>query len=481
MKRWICFWMVLLLAFSLCPVAAAERGKYCTLCNTNEAILDARAMKADSERNFYVRQTGTSDPFPVYDTSRNAYGTVVSDGIYFAASATGRKSAAYHDSHTVQPDAYDKLGIFPNDGVYEGSAGLQVSGRWTPSSRGTPLAPGRLLPARRTGKEGKSVRGLLLCILTLCLTLPVARAETMEYREGIVTISAEVEAPAEVTEARELVCGVLSLADQELLRLFGLPEDAEVKRTSDEYGLQSYSCTSGEETASCSQSLHYSYRRGSYALLRGYTRSSDYAGEAPTPEESELFRNLAQVGIELAVRRRGSQTTEAVWDDLGRQQEDLEWEKDKSGLELLPEDLPQGERVCRYECVQVLEGIPCFQFSREIPGMDSFTFECETTLYTVGGALACFDGGVYSAPKEYGEYAPLITAGEAARAFAAERNLLLGVQGVFCDRIRLEYMRTEEPGQLIYDCWRLVPVWVFYEGERVLGGVHALTGEVLAL
>lgn len=132
MKRWICFWMVLLLAFSLGSVAAAETVEYSYLCYTNEVILGARAKKADSERNFYVRQTGTSDPFPVYYTSRNIYGSVVSYGIYFAASATGRKSAAYHDSHTVQPDAYYKLGIFPNDGVYEGSAGLQVSGRWTP-------------------------------------------------------------------------------------------------------------------------------------------------------------------------------------------------------------------------------------------------------------------------------------------------------------------------------------------------------------
>lgn len=44
--------MVLLLAFSLCSVAAAETVEYSDLCSTNEVILGARAMKADSERNF---------------------------------------------------------------------------------------------------------------------------------------------------------------------------------------------------------------------------------------------------------------------------------------------------------------------------------------------------------------------------------------------------------------------------------------------
>lgn len=132
MKRFCACLLAVMIVLSLFTVAMAETVEYKFLCYTNEVTTGARAKKADSERKFYVRQESTSDDFPVYYTSRDGYGTVVSGGIYFAAGKTGRKSKAYHDTYTVSVGSYYKLGVFPYDGVYEGNAGLEVAGRWTP-------------------------------------------------------------------------------------------------------------------------------------------------------------------------------------------------------------------------------------------------------------------------------------------------------------------------------------------------------------
>lgn len=132
MKKLFVCTMIAVLILSFGTVVFAETVEFDYLCYTNVVSTFALAQKADGERNFYVRQTSTSDSFPVYYTSRDQYGNVKSYGIYFAASETGRKKRAYHDDHTVVVGGYYQLGAFPNDGVYQGMAGLQVAGRWTP-------------------------------------------------------------------------------------------------------------------------------------------------------------------------------------------------------------------------------------------------------------------------------------------------------------------------------------------------------------
>mgnify|MGYP004575867509 CR=1 FL=1 len=132
MKKFFVGVLVVVLILSFGTVGFAETVEFEYVCYTNVESTFARAKKADSERKFYVRQTSTTDSFPVYYTSRDAYGNVVSYGIYFAASETGRKSRAYHDDYTVVVGGYYNLGAFPYDGVYQGEAGLMVEGRWTP-------------------------------------------------------------------------------------------------------------------------------------------------------------------------------------------------------------------------------------------------------------------------------------------------------------------------------------------------------------
>lgn len=132
MKRFCACLLAVMIVLSLFTVAMAETVEFDFVCYTNEVTIGARAQKADSERKFYVRQTATSDDFPVYYTSRDGYGNVVSGGIHFDAGATGRKSKAYYDTHTVSVGGYYKLGVHPYDGVYEGRAALEVIGRWTP-------------------------------------------------------------------------------------------------------------------------------------------------------------------------------------------------------------------------------------------------------------------------------------------------------------------------------------------------------------
>lgn len=335
------------------------------------------------------------------------------------------------------------------------------------------------------GTNVKRVAVFLAVLFWVYASCTCARAEQLDFENGQVTFFAVIEAPEGLTEARELICEPLHLESKLMCAAFGIPEEVVVETRKINGGSQYYSCAYDDVCLNSLFPIFYSYDRESGRLLRGYTSPQAYqaAGTPELPTEHETLRLLQEMGLTLCARRSGSQMGKAVNEKMCAEAEDLQWEKNKSGDQW--HELPDDVRVSRYECVQMLEEIPLYQYARALSGTDSFTYECETILYFIADELVYFSGGVYSAPVEYGEMSPLISAQCAAEIFADDYNLLVDAKKIFCDTIRLEYMIFPESGSLIYSRWRLEPVWVFYESiagdqEHLLGGVHALTGEVIA-
>ena len=322
-------------------------------------------------------------------------------------------------------------------------------------------------------------RVVAILVALLWVSSPCVQAEWLDFEDGQVTFFAEIDEPEGLNEARELICEPLQLESRLMCNAFGMPENVIVETRTVDDGSQYYSCSFEDVHLNSLFPIRYSYDCESGRLLRGYTSPNAYQ-LAATPgllSCNETLHLLQEAGLVLDARRFGSQMGKAVNEKMNLEAEELQWEKNKSGDQWYV--LSDDARVSRYECVQVLEGIPLYQYSRAFSGTDSFTYGCETILYFIDDELVYFSGGVYSAPIEYGEMLPVISPKCAAQVFSEDYNLLINVEEIFCNTIRLEYMTFPEPGSLIYTRWRLEPVWVFYNNERLLGGVHALTGEVI--
>lgn len=328
-------------------------------------------------------------------------------------------------------------------------------------------------------------RALTLLFLLLWV-MPGALAAELDFEEGRVTFFAEVQAPEGITQARELVCEGVMLEDNLLLESFGMETNLVPEINFDAIGTEIHQYTQEHAELTLRNPANYIYRCDRGSLLRGYTWRSTYEHPERTApiEESETILCLQAHGLTLTGVFSGTQSGESVNRQLEEATEDLAWEEKKSGLVWHEGDFAEDSVVSLYRCAQVIEGIPVMTISRNLPGTDSFTYENETDIYTVDGEIVYFYGGVYSEAVECGEYAPILSAQEAARLFAEDYNQLLGVQERFCELVRLEYMPFQVEGELIYRRWKLAPVWVFYETEdffeaQPCGAVHALTGEVV--
>lgn len=331
------------------------------------------------------------------------------------------------------------------------------------------------------------MKAFIFAVLLFILCYP-ASAENMIIKEGNVIINAEVIAPIDMEQAREHHCRALAIDDQYLLDMFSMdqPDDYEFRKN--ENGTESHFYQSGDRMINSYIPYIYSYSTSMGRLLSGYTYTSKYNPADTTTMQSimEFVSEINKTGLNVCVDSFRMQTGDIVCKWMVEAEEDLAWEAEKSG-DVWSDDRISGESLIWYSrYAQMIDQIPVYQYLRDIPGTDSFTYDCSVELYGIDDTIVYFRGGVFSDLVSSGEYGALILSDKAAQIFCYEKNMMLGIDTVNCDGIRLEYMPFPETGKLIYESWCLKPVWVFYdrydsEYRTPIGAVNALSGEYVDL